>query len=409
VHVESARDAIRAATMARYAKGDLVWWPMQERDAIDIVIGIDRGGGSTKLQVLWINTWQPQASHSSLLLGMYEGPDDYEQMSAAYRGLLAQLAGDWAFPWVATNTEHTDAFTHRIGGDCKHCAALVPVMPTAIRIERINIYYNGDTVALNTAIGSSGHTSCHPCPCCMVHKDALQYDAKRVHCLTTLGAAAPAWRANERHDAAHDAFTHESKGDKKTARHHDNAIRASLFATPLDARIVPPALHIITGIARDLYTHLELICQGFDAEAADNGNHGQPFTSLLQAAAAEHGVYKRPAYGEFSGECAHRMLHNHVAFVDVLSPQQFKGVTVGIADRRLFTSIFERMHTVSKLMLRASPLCDGCIDKLQRKTDGMARDWHRFFRDRALTPKQHMLFVDVPRFARQHRTVCAGE
>ena len=140
-----------------------------------------------------------------------------------------------------------------------------------------------------------------------------------------------------------------------------------------------------------------------------------PRLLLTPSAAADthraiHAVYKKPAYGELSGESAHRLLHNHEHFINALSPQLFSGVSVGMTDekRALLTAIFTRMHLIFKLVLRASPLCDGCVDKLQSNTDGMARDWHKYFIGRALTPKQHMLFMDVPRFVWQHRTVQRG-
>ena len=80
-----------------------IWWPNQDKDAIDIVVGIDKGGGSTKLQVMWLNSLQPQASHASKLLGMYEGPEKYEMVSECYRQLLSQFAGNWYFPWRLVN------------------------------------------------------------------------------------------------------------------------------------------------------------------------------------------------------------------------------------------------------------------------------------------------------------------
>ena len=66
IHVKDVIEAIRSNTIARYKNGKLVWWPMQDRHSIDIVIGIDKGGSSTKLQIVWLNSLQPQSSLSSM-------------------------------------------------------------------------------------------------------------------------------------------------------------------------------------------------------------------------------------------------------------------------------------------------------------------------------------------------------
>ena len=115
---------------------------------------------------------------------------------------------------------------------------------------------------------------------------------------------------------------------------------------------------------------------------------------------------KRPAYGELSGEVAHRFLHAQ-DFVDVLLPQRHGGVVIGMDDKKraMLAAICARMHTIDGMVLRASPMCDHEVDELQVQTDAMAKQWHDYFIGEALTPKQHMLFVDVPRFARQHRMV----
>ena len=311
IHVKDVIEVIRSNTIARYKNGKLVWWPMQDRHSIDIVIGIDKGGSSTKLQIVWLNSLQPQSSLSSMCIGMYEGPEDYEQMSECYRELLSQLLTT-SFVLEAENDALTNDFGAHVFHKCPSCATPIkPIRPKSIHINNINVVYNGDTTAVNKALGSRGHTSSHPCPCCLVPSSALAYYAKQVHCLGELpSAAVPPWRTTEQHDSSHDSFIHEGKGDKKRAKEHKNAILPSLFATEIACRIVPPVLHIVTGIALNLLTHIEEQCGEYDKQAAQNGNAGMPFTSLLQATVAQYSVWKRPAYGELSGEVAHRFLHN---------------------------------------------------------------------------------------------------
>ena len=407
--IDHVWDVLRDATLERWRGGQLVWWPSQQHNTLDIVIGIDKGGRSTKLQALWVNTLQPQSSLSALLLGMYEGPEDYELLADCFRTLLATLDQPRGLPWSAAAPAEwpaTDSGSLRARGDCKECGGVVPVRLPALLIEDVRFFYNGDTVLLNKVEGLSGHSSCHPCPSCAVNKDALDYDPQRIHSLGALGGAAPPWRSLDALDAHHDDFVLVSGSDRKRARLHENVVRPSLIATPITAHIVPPVLHIITGVATMLFDYIEKRCRAFD-EQAPAGDSTAPFTQSLRAAIRAHGVLRSPPYDQLSGDGQRRFLSNADDFVAALQQRVIGGVTIGDSTehRKALVELLTELHSIARLVLVARPLCDHDVDDLQARTDGLAIQWHRFFVGRALTPKLHMLFIDVPRFARQHRMV----
>ena len=408
IHAADISAAIRDATLARWKSGALVWWPSQAEGTLDLTVGIDRGSQSTKLQILWANSLQPQSSLSALVIGLYEGPDDYEHLAAAFRAPLAELAHLRSLPWTGppiTEAARRDFGSFRFENDCKDCDhPITPTRPSALRIERVNIFYDGDTIVLNELLGLSGHSSCHPCPVCKVHKDDLRYDARRVHSLGRLGAAAPPWRSEEELEGHHDDFVHVSQGVLRHARKHQNAVRPSLLATSISGRIVPPCLHIVTGVSQMLLDHLEEVCAAFDKASA---SPGEPFMTAVRAACHCHSVYRQPPYMSLTGDGARRFLANAGSFADAMLPRTFGDRSIGASpeQRAGLVAIMAELNSIASMILRAAPLCDHTCDRLQRSTDHLAELWHDYFPGRDLTPKLHMLFVDVPRFARQHRMV----
>ena len=405
--IDTVWGVLRDATIARWRAGSLVWWPAQQHNTIDIVIGIDKGGRSTKLQALWLNAAQPQSSQSALLLGLYEGDDDYERFADCFRSLLRTLAEldsqrAAVVRWRAAAAAAADGCAQRLQAMRWHGAR----SPARAARHTVNFYYNGDTVLLNMALGLSGHSSIHPCPMCTVQKAQLQWRAGSVHSFAELGDGAPALRTLDSLAQHHDDFVTEHGSERKRARHHQNVIHPSLIATEINGHIAPPVLHIVLGMALQLYRHFDERCIAFDAMAPAAS---PSFIELLRAAATRCNVYFTPPHNNMRGDGAHRFIHNGSAFVGAMRQRAVgaDGAMVGeddaVCDR--FVELLAEFDAVAALMLVDSQLCDHAIDSLQQHTATLARQWHACFSRRQLTPKAHMLFCDVPRFAHQHRMV----
>src|SRR5579884_31264 len=169
-----------------------------------------------------------------------------------------------------------------------------------------------------------------------------------------IGTAAPEWRCAQQMDSKHDSFVIEGKSDKKRAREYDNAVRASLLHTPLQAHIVPPVLHIILGIALDLLEYVEAQCTDFDEKMASlpppNRDTSKPYTAAYQSTVHRCKIMKEIPTGALSGEMAHRILDNHEELVKILSPQvrASRELPVGMsAERRtLLTSVFAPLRAL---------------------------------------------------------------
>jgi hypothetical protein len=165
-----------------------------------------------------------------------------------------------------------------------------------------------------------------------------------------------------------------------------------------------------------LLEYVKAQCDDFDKEMAklpraSGRDTTKPFLGAFQSTIDKCKILLVIPTGALSGEMAHRILDNHELLVNLLAPRisASRELPVGMnAERRaVLTSVFAPLRALCTLMQRPAPLCDACIDEIQHHTDKMARAWHAYFPGH-ITPKQHMLFVDVPRFARQHRTVSSA-
>ena len=63
------------------------------------------------------------------------------------------------------------------------------------------------------------------------------------------------------------------------------------------------------------------------------------------------------------------------------------------------------MTTISHLIMRPTPLCDHEVATVESLCIAIASYWHDHFIERVF-PKLHVLCIDLPRFVKEHRTVC---
>jgi hypothetical protein len=234
-----------------------------------------------------------------------------------------------------------------------------------------------------------------------------------------VGAEPKAWRNLTELQAAFAEFS-ESDAKEAEAKEFQNAVRPCLIATEIEGNIVPPPLHLVRcGIAGTLLDRIERYCKQFDdqvgkAKAARHAGRS-PFMDGLKSAMDQHHVYRSKAvHGKLPGDAAQRFLNNAAQFGRVLRVRAWGSgselVVIGDAQLHMrMTALLIKLRNIDRLIMRPTPLCVHEEGWLERRVSSFACCWRRAFpTDATVTPKMHMLAIDVPRFVGRHHTVCAA-
>jgi hypothetical protein len=178
---------IKSLAIKRYHAGQLLVWPNQLDYELLFVIGIDKGGHYTKLLLTWLNHDQPQSDDASLMLGMYQGPEDHALMSLVFRELLSELAkkpSGWSVNVSSNNKLVVKSYDKQMKSHhCERCIGNVsskPVWLAKMKINTIRIYYGGDMPSISELIGLSGHSGTYFCNMCTC---TLSLQQSFMHCM----------------------------------------------------------------------------------------------------------------------------------------------------------------------------------------------------------------------------------
>ena len=143
IHIQIPHLWITITSLAtqRYHAGQLLVWPNQSDDELAFVIGVDKGGRSTKLLLTWLNHDQTQSDDASFMLCLYEGPEDHALMSLVFREFL-ECIGKKPDGWcinLSTNNEHAvDSYSKKMRSHlCKECNVEASTEPVWLKKMRI--------------------------------------------------------------------------------------------------------------------------------------------------------------------------------------------------------------------------------------------------------------------------------
>jgi len=199
-----------------------------------VAIGGDKGGTTTKLVVSIVNAKMSSSVKNLVLIGMYEGTDNAENMRTAFADFGTELATIQTLP-VPETGEHG-----------------------AVREVPVEQFLVGDTMFISHVLGHMGVAAVFPCPFCLLPKAALktagQWDYRQTFDERTIEA----YRIAAQSGATGNARTQSEQTTSVT--------RLPLFAIPV-ANISPPQLHIALGIGTALYNSLEQCCWANDKAA----------------------------------------------------------------------------------------------------------------------------------------------
>jgi hypothetical protein len=277
-----------------------------------------------------------------------------------------------------------------------------------IDCRNIAFLYNGDTMSEHEFLGLMGPSSTFPCPLCTVRKDDLAHDSG-IHSLPATGTdgaalqtvdiGTMAFRTLEQMDDSHIEFLSLTAKEQQRAgagASCGGAVRRCLPRTEIAGNVVPPVLHILmsaVGKAADL---LREACVRRDSEAG-----ATTFTDALESLETKHSIRRHSRFGTLTGGSATAIVSHWHAFGGVIGD-----FTDGVHDDRFMIgmSLFG-LNAIEQLMMRPTPLCSHELDTLQLHATALAQTWHEHLPNWTVTPLMHMLFIDVPRFARLHGSV----
>jgi len=413
IRVDDLWTVIRTVTLARHRAGALVWWPHQDLETLSLSVHMDKGGHSTKLMLTWQNTSQAQCNRSSLVIALYEAKQNHEAMRNVFGPLLRAMG---ALPRRFRVSKGGDLTPPRDSiyrsAHCAECKTRgtpsVPVAPEGIDITRVEFTYGADVTGLHELLGTSGHASTNFCPCCTATLDQLDDVKGKVHAVPGSTAAhtvdIPPVRTLAHLLAMHEEFI-AGGSRKKDGADCGGAVRQCLLHTEIAHNIVPPVLHIVSGVANTLLKKHEALC------AAAGGDVSARLKTLMR----ERRIYRtKHTGGLLKGECAMRLLGAAEHFAALLQPgviiastTEAKRATTVFTDpdAHSISSLFTHLHSAALLGLRSTPLCDHELDSLGEDVHTLAAIWQARYPGERFTPKLHMLCIDIPQFARQHRTV----
>lgn len=143
---------------ATFPRGAYISDPMRFVTAVSgdsalLVVGGDAGGGHTKLGITYTVLDGCTRLQTFAALLVYEGKDDWEELSRLETIGLTPFDGDSAaFPHIFSVLQHL--------------------------IETRNAFLNGDWPFINTLLGYKNASAIHPCPICIVSRGSLLRTAR---------------------------------------------------------------------------------------------------------------------------------------------------------------------------------------------------------------------------------------
>jgi hypothetical protein len=193
-------------------------------------------------------------------------------------------------------------------------------------------------------------------------------------------------------------------------------VRPCIIATEIEGNVVPPPLHILRlGIANNLLDRIESYCKKFDLEVAKAGGRRSaaacsPFLDALKRTMTACRVQRaKRAGGKLTGDAALRFLVNGERFGRLLRARSVGIGALFIGDDQLamrVTQLLIKLRNIDDLCMRDTPLCLHEQEWLKLRVSSFACCWRYTFPfDKRVTPKLHMLAMDVPRFVARHHTV----
>jgi hypothetical protein len=291
--------------------------------------------------------------------------------------------------------------------------------PRRMEIDARNIVFlfDGDTVGEHELLGLAGPSSTFPCPSCTVNKEQFEHSAG-IHSLPaddsagaplkTVDTSTMAFRTLEQLENSLSEFMAQSAENRKRAGAGaacGGAVRPCLPRTEIAGNMVPPVLHIKMAAITKAANLLREACRRRDTDA--KAAEAAPCTDALDALEAKHSIRRHPRFKTLLGGSATAVVRHWREFTDVIAERKVVDgveVAVGEDEHRFLQQTFFDLNEIEELTMRPKPLCEHELDDLQSYVTDLAILWHRCLPD-SVTPRLHMLFIDVPRFARLHGSV----
>ena len=277
---------------ARYRRGELVWWPNQPADKLFFLLVGDKGGSSTKLQLVWLNSREPQSSRSATLLGLVEESDTYEVVSAVFGPALRTL-GTVPDSWCVTDVgdeaaaavpvrplspnlrldekrpknEGIGEWDYDVNNRyrshlCKQCRvrdSTPPISPPKIDVRHVVIFYGGDVMWVHTLLGTQGPGATYFCTTCTARLDDLKWQSGKVH--SPISTKAEVDGAAELRSAARtlqslQQHSHHFTVDQASIAEgsdYQNCVRPPLIYSEINEFLAIPSLHIKQGLVGNIF------------------------------------------------------------------------------------------------------------------------------------------------------------
>ena len=287
--------------------------------------------------------------------------------------------------------------------------------PRRMEIDARNIVFlfDGDTIGEHELLGLAGPSSTFPCPTCTVSKAQFEHSAG-IHSLPCVGSSGPlktvdtstmAFRTLEQLENSHMEFMARSADERKRAgasAECGGAVRPCLPRTEIAGNVVPPVLHIKMTAVTKAANLLRDACRRRDRDGKSSA-----CSDALAALNEKYSIRRHSRFKTLLGGSATAVVRHWRDFTDIIAERKVVGgveVVVGDDEHKFLQQTFFDLKEIEELMMRPKPLCEHELDDLQSYVTDLAILWHGRLPD-SVTPKLHMLFIDVPRFARLHGSV----
>jgi hypothetical protein len=171
----------------RHKRGLMKWWPYQRHDTLYIMLSLDKGGHSTKLQLTWLNHSNPQCEDATLILGTYESGEEHAVIQRVF-GPMLKMLGNWPLHQQIVSTSQYGVERKQLpsimsSSKCERCSApyTVPLAPLNIKLTSMIVTFGGDIMALSEIVGISGPCGVYFCLSCQGTLSSLEYKEDSYH------------------------------------------------------------------------------------------------------------------------------------------------------------------------------------------------------------------------------------
>ena len=288
--------------------------------------------------------------------------------------------------------------------------------PRRMKIEakKIVFLFDGDTIGEHELLGLAGPASTFPCPSCTVSKAQFEHSAG-IHSLPcvdssdaplkTVDTSTMAFRTLEQVENSHAEFMAQRAAEQKRAGASaacGGAVRPCLPRTEIAGNVVPPVLHIKMTAVTKAANLLSDACRRRDIDGKSSA-----CSDALAALNEKYSIRRHSRFKTLLGGSATAVVRHWRDFTGIIAERKVVGgveVVVGDDEHKFLQQTFFDLNEIEELMMRPKPLCEHELDDLQSYITDLAILWHGRLPD-SVTPKLHMLFIDVPRFARLHGSV----